>query len=72
VARERTNKQFNSHEVPEPRIEPTTHWDHIGDRRAYYRNATDATQAKQNNFKTKPFQLSKQLVEKNPFTDLQS
>jgi hypothetical protein len=27
VARERTNKQLNSHAVPEQRIEPTTHWD---------------------------------------------
>jgi uncharacterized protein (DUF58 family) len=33
VARERINKQLNSHEVPEPRVEPTTHWDHSGERR---------------------------------------
>jgi hypothetical protein len=26
VTRERTNKQLNSRKVPEPRIEPTTHW----------------------------------------------
>jgi hypothetical protein len=26
VASERTNKQLNSHAVPEPRIEHTTHW----------------------------------------------
>jgi hypothetical protein len=44
VARERTNKQLNSHEVPEPRIEPTTHWDHSGERRANYRNATHVNQ----------------------------
>jgi hypothetical protein len=44
VARERTNKQLNSHEVPEPRIKPTTHWDHSRERRAYYRNATHANQ----------------------------
>jgi hypothetical protein len=42
VARERTNNQLNSHEVPEQRIEPTTHWHHSGERRAYYRNATHA------------------------------
>jgi hypothetical protein len=40
--RRKTNKQLNSHEVPEPRIEPTTHWDHSGEKRAYYRNATHA------------------------------
>jgi hypothetical protein len=44
VTRERTNNQLNSHEVPEPRIEPTTHWHHSGERLAYYRNATHATQ----------------------------
>jgi hypothetical protein len=54
--RERTNNQLNSHEVPEPRIEPTTHWQRreasyledlcffviieLIERRAYYRNAT--------------------------------
>jgi hypothetical protein len=32
VARERTNKQLNTHVVPEPRIKPTTHWDHSGER----------------------------------------
>jgi hypothetical protein len=41
--RESTTK-LNSHEVPEPRIEPTTHWDHSGERRAYYRNTTYASQ----------------------------
>jgi hypothetical protein len=40
VARERTNKQLNSHAVPEPRVEPTTHWNHSGEKRASYRNAT--------------------------------
>jgi hypothetical protein len=43
VARERTNKQLNSHEVPEPWTEPTTHWDHSGERRAYYCNVTHDT-----------------------------
>jgi hypothetical protein len=28
---------------PEPRIEPTTHWGHSGERRAYYRNTTHDT-----------------------------
>jgi hypothetical protein len=46
VARERTDKQLNSHEVPEQRIEPTTHWGHSGERRAYYRNATQIKKAK--------------------------
>jgi hypothetical protein len=42
-ARERINNKLNSHEVPEPRIESTTHWDHSGERRAYYRNTTHAS-----------------------------
>jgi hypothetical protein len=42
-ARERVNNKLNSHEVPEPRIKPTTHWHHIGERQAYYRNTTHAS-----------------------------
>jgi hypothetical protein len=42
-ARERINNKLNSHEVPESRIEPTTHWDHSGERREYYRNTTHAS-----------------------------
>jgi hypothetical protein len=41
-ARERINNKLNSHEVPERRIEPTTHWHHSGEMRAYYRNTTHA------------------------------
>jgi hypothetical protein len=41
-ARERINNKLNSHEVPEQRIEPTTHWHHSCERRAYYRNTTHA------------------------------
>jgi hypothetical protein len=37
-AKERINNKLNSHEVPKPRIEPTTHWHHSGERRAYYCN----------------------------------
>jgi hypothetical protein len=33
----------NSTHMKYPRIEPTTHWHHSGERRAYYRNTTDAS-----------------------------
>jgi hypothetical protein len=40
---EKINNKLNSHEVPEPRIEPTNHWDHNCETRAYYRNTTHAS-----------------------------
>jgi hypothetical protein len=43
------NKQLNSNEVPVPRIEPTTHCDHSGERRAYSCKATHATKLKARN-----------------------
>jgi hypothetical protein len=41
--REQTDNSTHM-KVSEPRVEPTTHWDHSSERRAYYRNATHATQ----------------------------